>query len=657
MTAFVWGLSAFGGFTHSAGAEESLGEVRVRAAQESQTGPGAPTDYDSVAFTSVVTAKELEGRRTNLSEVLEDQAGVQIKHRGGLDDFATVSIRGSTSEQVAVFVDGIPLNQGQGGSVNVATIPTDQIERIEVYKGAAPARFQTSAIGGVINIITKKAGKGRETKLGASYGSFNTIEGTVLQSQRFDKTAYQAGYTVTHSSGDFTFESDNGTPFNPNDDRIEKRRNNEFTRHNLLTKFDFDVGAWRAMPLHVAFNNQFFREDRGIPGLGTLTSNTAGLSTTRNGFSVEIVQPKLWRDLRLSVIPFFQYQKQQFSDPLGEIGLGTQDNDNDTFQYGASTLAETPLGRHQRLTASLDYRGEQFLPEDFARAPSSQPHSVRNTVSFGLEDEIYLDDEKVILNPSIRTEHIFDDQSGAPSNTHHPLSGKIGAKFQPWGGEGIVVFKTNFSRGFRIPSFSELFGDRGTFVGNPLLKPEKSLNWDIGAIVKIQPIRFEVSYYLNHIDDLIQLVQTSQFTVQAQNLTKARIQGVEATVAATLLDHLDLSANYTFQWAKDVSGLPGLDGKFLPGRPRHEASAKATVFNEWARAFTDVTFQDGNFLDSQNILRVDHRVLMGAGFSITYPKRLTWGLEGKNLLNDRVEDVVGFPLPGRSLFGKIEFKI
>ncbi|HEX5036716.1 MAG TPA: TonB-dependent receptor, partial [bacterium] len=118
-----------------------------------------------------------------------------------------------------------------------------------------------------------------------------------------------------------------------------------------------------------------------------------------------------------------------------------------------------------------------------------------------------------------------------------------------------------------------------------------------------------------------------------------------------------LSANYTFQWAKDVSGLPGLDGNFLPGRPRHEASGRATYFNRWAKIFTDATFQDGNFLDTQNILRVDHRLLMGAGFSVTYPKNLTWGFEAKNLLSDRVEDVVGFPLPGRSFYGKIELKI
>ncbi|HEX5038422.1 MAG TPA: TonB-dependent receptor, partial [bacterium] len=523
--------------------ERSLGDVQVHAGAETQSGPGAAADYDSIAFTSVITADDLKDRKTDLPEVLEEQAGVAIKRRGGLDDFATVSIRGSTSEQVAVYVDGILLNQGQGGAVNVATIPVDQIERIEIYKGAAPARFQSSSIGGVVNIVTKKAGAGRTTTLGASYGSFNTISGTALQAQRFSTTAYQAGYTFTHSDGDFTFENDHGTPFNTADDTVDKRANNDFNRHNLFTKFEWaPVGAHGHAPLHISFNNQFFREDRGIPGLGTLTSNTANLSTTRDAVSLEFKKREIWKSLALSLIPFFQYQKQQFSDPFGEIGLGIQDNDDDTFQYGSTLLGEWLWGTHQRFTAALDYRGEQFLPEDFSNTPSSGPHSLRNTVSFALEDEIYLANECLVLNPSIRTEHIFDEQGGAPSTAHHPLSAKLGVKYLPWGAAGWLTIKSNVSRSFRIPSFSELFGDQGTFVGNPNLKPETSFNWDIGAILVKKPVRWEISYYFNSVDDLIQLLQTSQFTIQAQNLSKARIQGVETAVSADLWNHLNLSA-------------------------------------------------------------------------------------------------------------------
>ncbi len=633
-----------------------LGEVEVRASRESENGASPEAAHDSIAFTSVITADDLKGRRTNVAEALQDLAGVAIKQRGGLDDFATVSIRGSTSEQVAVYVDGILQNQGIGGSPNVAAVPTDQIERIEVYRGVAPARFGSSSIGGVVNIVTKRGKNKRETLLAQSYGSFNTYEGSLFQSQTIQPFHYNVGYTFTHSNGDFTYRDDNGTPFNPNDDRLVKRRNNQFDRHNLLTGLTWKSPSVEG--LEVSFQNQFFREDRGIPGLATLTSDTANLSTTRDSVSVEVTKRGLWKGFDLSLIPYFQFQKQQFADPDGDIGLGIQDNDNDTFQYGTRVEGQLLTGSHQKLGTYLEYRGEQFLPVDFTKTPSAGPHSVRNSASLSLEDEIVLWDEKIVLNPSLRTEHIFDSQAGSPSTTRHPVSGKIGIKYQPMGPEGTVVLKTNFSRSYRIPAFSELFGDRGTFVGNPNLKPEKGWNWDIGAAIRKDPVRVEVSYYLNTITDLIQFLQTSQFTVQAQNLNSARIQGAEATVAATgLWNHLDLSANYTFQWAKDTSGLPGLNGKFLPGRPIHAASGRAILRNAWGRVFGDLTFLDHNFLDTQNVLRVDHRLLLTAGASATFLKRFTTSFEAKNLLNERVSDIVGFPLPGRSYYGKLEVKL
>src|SRR5262249_40677102 len=154
-------------------------------------------------FTSVITADQLKGRKESVTEVLQDLSGVEVKQRGGADDFATVSIRGSTSEQVAIYVDGILQNQGLGGAPNIAAIPTDQIERIEVYKGAAPARFGSSSIGGVVNIVTKKAKNGRSTQLSNSYGSFKTYEGSILHLQTVEPFSYNVGYTYSRSSGDF----------------------------------------------------------------------------------------------------------------------------------------------------------------------------------------------------------------------------------------------------------------------------------------------------------------------------------------------------------------------------------------------------------------------------------------------------------------------
>lgn len=633
--------------TPAGAGETSLGEVTVHADQgkEAQSEPA----FDSVAFTTILTSKDLRERKTSLSETLQDLSGVQIKRYGGLDDFATVSIRGSTSEQVAVFLDGISLNQGINGTVNLATIPVEQIERIEIYKGSAPARFGSSTLGGVLHIVTRKgvlpdAGK-RETRVMQSYGSFQTYEGGISHWESREGFRYQVDYHFGRSRGDFSFRNNNGTPFNESDDTDQDRRNNEFARHNLSTSLEHTL---------FSLHNRFFREDRGIPGFATLTSDLADLSTLRNATYLEVGKKGIFGRLDLVLSPFFQFQKQQFSDPEGEIGLGTQDSDDDTYQYGSSLRGSLMVGAHQRLNLNTEYRGEKFLPEDFSQSPSSQAGSNRNSVSIGLEDEIFLLEDRLVFNPSLRTEQVFNDFSAGTNSTFHPVSGKIGLKYRP---VDPLTVRTNFSRAYRIPNFSELFGDQGTFVGNPNLVPEKGWNWDVGGMFRRGPVSFELAWFLNHVEDLIQLLQTSQFTVQARNLTDARIQGIESALWITPLAWLDLSGNYTFQWAKDTSGLPGTDGKFLPGRPRHEFSLKANAHNRWGRLFADLSWMDDNFLDTQNILRVDDRLILGVGATTTLFKRFTMTFEAKNLSNNRISDVVGFPLPGRSFYGKLTIKI
>lgn len=640
---------------HSAHAEDaSLGEVLVTGDQDTSNLGGTTTaSHDSISFTHVITSKNLKGRKTSLPEIIQQSSGVQTKHLGGLDDFATVSIRGSTSEQVSIYLDGILLNQGSGGSVNLATIPTDQIERVEIYKGAAPAVFNSSSMGGVVNIITKKSGKKRETQLTQSYGSFKTYEGSLSQSQGWDRFSYQAGYHFQRSSGNFDYEDNNGTPFNSTDDRVTSRKNNQFLRHNLSTHLEYFPHSEKNLSL--GFHNNFFYESRGIPGLATLTSDTAHLTSFRDGVSLELSRKNIFKKTDIQLTPFFQYMTDSFSDPNGEIGLGIQNNQNKTFQYGTSLGTHTLWGAHQRVNLYTGYRGEDFLPFDFTQSPAQGPKSRRNTFQFSLEDEIFLLGEKIVLNPSFRTEHIFNHFAGSDSSSLHPVSGKIGMKYTPI---NFLSFRSNFSRSYRLPSFTELFGDRGTFVGNPTLSPESAFNWDLGFLAQWKPIHFEFSYYLNHVSDLIQLLQTSQYTVQAQNLSKARIQGFEFLISSPLGSYVDVTGNYTFQIARNTSGLPGLDGKLLPGRPQHQFNGKVTAHKTWGKIFgkifSEMNILDGNYLDTQNILRVNRRVLLASGVSVHFLKKITASFEAKNLLNDLVSDVVGFPLPGRSYYGKVE---
>ncbi|MBI3811683.1 MAG: TonB-dependent receptor, partial [Nitrospirae bacterium] len=90
------------------------------------------------SFLTVIQGKDLERRFTSIPEALSETVGVRVNRFGGLGDFSTISIRGSSSEQVLIYLDGILLNEAQGGGVNIGTIPISNVESIEIYRGSSP---------------------------------------------------------------------------------------------------------------------------------------------------------------------------------------------------------------------------------------------------------------------------------------------------------------------------------------------------------------------------------------------------------------------------------------------------------------------------------------------------------------------------------------
>ncbi|MDO8644047.1 MAG: TonB-dependent receptor, partial [bacterium] len=586
----------------------SLGEIEVS--------DGAPRqgDADPVVTSSVLTAEDFEGRSQTVSEVLSEQVGVSLKRYGGYDDFATVSIRGSTSEQVHVYLNGIPLQSAQGGGVNLSTIPLSQIERIEIYRGQTPSLFDASAIGGVVNIITKHSREEVEWLFHSDYGSWNSFGTGAFVGFPVGSWGGSAGYEFSHSDGDFSFRDDNGTPLNPDDDATVARQNNDFNRHSFMTHWEGPIGPQWSLSI----DENLFREDRGVPGLGN-SSQTADLSTTRNLSHLKFKYlPSSPKGISFSLNPFFGYTKSQFSDQQGEIGLGIQDNDDDILLYGARFDSLIPLDTAgQEVSLLFSYQGEEFLPENFSQIPSSGTNSRRDSFFLVTEDRIYFLERKIVLLPSFRLETHWnrltnEDPSFSPASviqnesTDTLLGGKFGAQLEVKKG---VFFKGNVGRSFRAPNFLELFGDRGFYIGNPELHPETAINFDLGLLLKTEQDRWhsELTYFQTEVEGLIQPIQTSQSTVKALNLGKGRIQGIEMMTFVRPLEALKLSLDYTFERARDRSGLPATHGLYLPGRPVHELGAKMDWEWKILNLFTDLHFMDGNFLDSQNIRQVNHR--------------------------------------------------
>jgi outer membrane receptor protein involved in Fe transport len=272
-------------------------------------------------FVAVLDVSERRNRVDDLPAVLSKMVGVRVKQYGGLGSFATVSIRGSASNQVDLFLDGIPLGDAYLGVANIGDLPIDGIARVEVFRGFTPPHLGSSAMGGAVNLVTydndkwARGGLVSHVELHTSYGSFETgRQALSLWSGAGPVRLFVHGGLI-ESQGNFTYLHDNGTPHNLDDDIERARTNNDFTSLNVLGRLLVKLPVMG----DVSLTHNAFEREKGVPGLGSLIADNARTERTRYLTYLQWVPPPLVdRRLRFEVDGFHSYTNEKFTD-LGEI--------------------------------------------------------------------------------------------------------------------------------------------------------------------------------------------------------------------------------------------------------------------------------------------------------------------------------------------------
>jgi iron complex outermembrane receptor protein len=650
--------------------ERQLGEVVVTAPPVEEGARRSPTAFATVVDTSAAPT-EME----TLAEALAETVGVQVRRFGGLGDFSTVSIRGFSAGQVQVYLDGVPLSRADNEVVNLSDLPLDAVERVEVYRGTTPLAFAQSGPGGVVNVITRRPGERPLTAASVSYGSFETRKADAVSSNRIGPWEYLAFGHYLGSRGDFTYTNDLGTA-TPADDREETRVNNDFNLGNLTAR----LGYRPAGPLAASLTaDSFFREE-GVPGVGVAQARDARLRTFRQLAHLDVDLLPASAPLEVSGGAYGLYERQNFRDRDGEIFVAS-DTDDRTAAGGGQLLLRGALGAHHLPGLFLATGYEHFAADDKLDPRGTPPARTRLRGTIGAEDEIVALGDRLSIVPGLRWEIFRDDFPGEPglpvplqtggTTVRDFFSPRLGVRAVPLRG---LTLLGNLGRYARVPNLAELFGNRGVVLGNPRLRPEVAWNWDLGGRLDVPAwgpldrMRLEYAYFDNSIDDLIILRQVSLTLVRPDNVAAASLTGHELSARARLARRLGLLANYTRQETRDESEVPFFRGKELPGRPRDEAFFRAEL--TWSRAhpvpgmprmwpgrvFYEVNVIAENFLDRANERRVSSRVLHGTGLELRLPwQRLRVALEVKNAGDDQQEDVLGFPLPGRAVFGTVSY--
>lgn len=657
-------------------------------------------DATSVGFGTAVDVEALPGATPDdaLAEVVARTPGANVRSLGGLGQFSSVSLRGSAPAQVAIFLDGVPLGGTLAGLVNLSDIPLDGIGRIEIHRGHVPIRYGSAAIGGAIDLVSKLRWGEPSVTVRAGYGSFGARSVGVAAT-----TPLRRGLVLTTrasyggAQGNFAYYDDAGTNVFTGDDRVRTRTNNDYDR--VLTQFrlDGERGPWRW-----SAQQWFVGRWSGVAGPIGAPSEEARINNmaARTLGSIEHLRPGRRPGGRLTWKFGLGLVAQRYRDPAGELGINNDDQRLRAVDVYMSPRWRVPLWKGAFLSTVADVRPEwvdvdERVPEGVASGDAARS---RWSVGVGTELEQFMLDRRILLAPAVRVDGVLSRfavaaNEGEPGDTGRDdaalgISPRMGTRIRV---AGPLSLRGSVGRYFRPPTLLELFGDRGYIIGNEGLVPERGTSVDAGVVVDLERPNLaaygSVAGFGGWSEDLITWTNAGRVT-RPRNISAARVRGVEAALTVEPARRpVTLHTHYTLTDSEDRGADPTFVGQPLPGRPRHDLFARWTAGWPWARSsyileprvLYTAEFIAGTNLDPAGRLRLPPRVLQGVGAELHLRRPGTEGglgqqvhfaFEVRNLLDVRtaavtpaianarptpvaVSDFIGFPLPGRSLWGSI----
>ena len=632
-------------------------------------------------FIAIVPMDDVSRRVTSAGDYLARTVGFHVRSTGGYGAYSTASIRGSSARQVRVFIDGVPLHQAQSGLVDLADLPVASLSRIEVYRGYGPFDLSGSSIGGVVNLITRAPGEMGSGHVRVSYGSLATtrVGGSYSVSGREWNLLGVASYIS--SEGDYSFLDDNGTPYTTADDAEVERVNNHLDEVEGLIKATGPLSGGTLVA-----SSQLYYRSQGLPGYSTLQSTTEQMTKKYSLTHVawHFSEPS-GRTPRIELGLHYLYQIDHYADRRPVTSGGRPDERNRTTSAGGTFRWGLPLPRlRQSLRGLAAFTRESFRPQEVAEQVVDGETQRRSTLAVSFEDEIFAYGERLRLVPSVRFESYTDHMTpftevradmaayfkgmNDKGITHSGPTAAVGLIVEP--GAGFTL-KANYGRYYRIPSLMELFGYRALVVPNPGLRPETGLNRDVGLrwehfFGRRGSLAAELVYFWSDVEDVIMYTYLQWArAAQAVNINRADIDGYEVSFTMGGFIGFALEGNLTRLRAVDTGPVAYTNGKYLPNRPGLEAHAGLSWAGWGLSAFYEYDYISGNYWNAYNGVApnnkgplFDIRRLHALGFTVpTGLPRTSFTLEAKNLTDERVEDVMGYPLPGRSVFGTITLNL
>ena len=602
----------------------------------------------------IITGEQMQQRKIkSVVEALRLAQGLAVFQSGGPGTLAQVRMRGGTPQQTLVLIDGAIVNSATDGAYNFANLTTDNIERIEILRGNQGMMWGSDAMGGVINITTKR---GRETPNISSfveYGSFATIrEGASVTGKkgpfdvaatlsRWDTSSFSAiNYRRGAAERDGFHNWQGSTKLGldlPNDGRLEFNfrwmdgiTNLDGTAFNPAT-FGFDpadvLGAKTHGKEYVYTGSYFQPITKWWSQRLTLARATNSFSTSSGTVERNVVTG-------VEAAPF----------PLSSE-INTTSN---RLEWQHDFQIVKPLA----VTAGYQFREQMGENLDTLTGTTTLPNKIISSNAGFAEAKLNLWD-RLFGTAGIRQ----DEYNVFGSATTYRVTGGYLLK------ETGTKLRGSYGTGFRAPTINDLFFPG---FGNPNLQPEKSKGSDIALEQSLFKDRvfLSVGYFWTRYQNLILSVfdpggvcSFSLFGFCAANIGQARAEGVEGSAKVKLLQDqpwiksLDVQFQYTHTSTRNETN--GGDTR-LPQWPLNQWSAILSYQPiEALRANLEARFVGQRFNDTSNADVLPHFYVWNASFTYDVNKTIQVYGRADNIFNRKYEEVLFFGTPIRSVFGGV----